>query len=50
MEKAAKRRIKCAERVAFFLDTFSWPRKKKYLVRQGEKDKKSKSCKLFKWD
>jgi len=23
--------------VAFFLGTFSWPRKKKYLARQGEK-------------
>jgi hypothetical protein len=30
----------CANRVAFFLDTFSWPRKKKYLARQGKTDKK----------
>jgi len=37
--KAAKRRMKSADRVAFFLGTFSWPRKKKYLARQGEKFK-----------
>ncbi|KPJ95521.1 MAG: hypothetical protein AMJ55_03590, partial [Gammaproteobacteria bacterium SG8_15] len=35
--KVAKRRMKSADRVAFFLGSFSWPRKKKYLARQGEK-------------
>ena len=34
--KAAKRRIKSADRVAFFLGTFSWPGKKKYLAVKGE--------------
>jgi hypothetical protein len=37
------RLVKCAKRsehapgVAFFLGTFSWPHKKKYLAWQGEK-------------
>jgi hypothetical protein len=38
--KSGEAQGECADRVAFFLDTFSWSRKKKDLARQGKKNKK----------